>query len=106
MVRMGPALARIGQPSPAMAGSATATAPSGSFFVSPFENAVDFLFDIRSAHVEVDFLSPMTLRAPSTPDQTIALASQLAGVPQNVLANQPVGVPENVLTNHRKMNVI
>ena len=106
MVRMGPALARIGQPSPAMSGSATAAAPSGSFFACPFENAVDFLSDIGSAHVEVDFLSPMILRAPSQPDQTMALASQLAGVPQNVLARQPVGVPENILANHRKMNVI
>ena len=102
MVRMGPALARIGQPRPARSGSATAAAPSGSFFVCPFENAVDFLSHIGSAHVEVDFLSPMILRAPSQPHQTMALASQLAGVPQNVLANQPVGVPENVLTNHRR----
>lgn len=52
MVRMGPALARIGQPSSAMAGPAIAAAPSGSFFVCPFENAVYFLSHIGSAHVE------------------------------------------------------
>ena len=52
MVRMGPALARIGQPSSAMAGPATAAAPSGSFFVCPFENAAYFLSHIGSAHVK------------------------------------------------------
>ena len=58
MIRMGPALARIGQPSPAMAGSATATAPSGSIFVCSFlcstckEKLVSVDDDV------VDFLAP------------------------------------------------